>query len=182
VKVDKFLYEDLIKNHYQELEEKWRNLLETLHRRWRELGHNIADKAKPVAQREAQKLGIDWFSVRDYEGLLMRTIVDYADKFEKLPYNIRSEERSGKAYYVPKILNYYLPECESKEKANREVELCLKLLRTVVSEKELLTLRDKFLEVDKRLKEKIDEWITELQRLLYKRALQGKCDLLKINC
>jgi hypothetical protein len=179
VKIDKFLYEDLIKNHYQELEEKWRNLLETLYRRWRELGHDIADKAKPVAQREAQKLGIDWFSVRDYEGLLMRTIVDYTDKFEKLPYNIRSEERSGKVYYVPKILNYYLPECESKEKANREVELCLKLLRTVVSEKELLTLRDEFLEVDKRLEGMLNEWRMELRRLLYKKALRSKCDSLE---
>ena len=27
-KVNEFLYEDLIKNHYQELGEKWRNLLE----------------------------------------------------------------------------------------------------------------------------------------------------------
>jgi hypothetical protein len=27
------------------------------------------------------------------------------------------------------------------------------------------------LEVDKRLKEKIDEWITELQRLLYKKSI-----------
>jgi hypothetical protein len=49
----------------------------------------------------------------------------------------------------------------------------------VISEKELLALRAKLLEVDKRLKEKIDEWITELQRLLYKKALRGKCDSLE---
>lgn len=179
VKVDKFLYEDLIKNHYQELEEKWRNLLETLHRRWRELGYDIADKAKPIAQREAQKLDIDWFDVRVYEGLLTRAIVDYTDKFEKLPYDFRSEMKGGKVYYMPKILKSYLPECESKDEANREKEVCLKLLRVVISEKELLALRAKLLEVDKRLKEKIDEWITELQRLLYKKALRGKCGSLE---
>ena len=85
----------------------------------RELKHDIADKAKSVAQREAQKLGIDWFSVRVYEGLLMRTIVDYADKFEKLIFDVQSEMRGGKVYYTAR---YFTIACRIAKVKRKRIE------------------------------------------------------------
>jgi len=102
-RVDVFLYEDLVSNHYPKIEEVWQRLLEVAKNRDGSFD-NLANQTSNAARTKASDSGLDWFDVEEYKDLFTDTLLYYGEGRRSWPKQ-KSEQQivEGKTRYKGKI-------------------------------------------------------------------------------
>jgi uncharacterized membrane protein YciS (DUF1049 family) len=179
IKVDEFLYDDLIKNHYREMKVTWCQILDLAKNRTHAF-LELKKRATHTAIVGAADLNLNWFDVNQCEDLFTDAVLYYAGGSREWP-QPRSERESadGKIVYAAKLGGWRVSYGDDEQKSLDRAKLVLQLIKSIASDRTLLDISAKLKETNKRLDESKEAEKWELRKALYSKKLKGKCDCIK---